>query len=316
MSEVTITIVGTGVIGTSLGLALRRLEGAPYVIGHDKEFPTAKAAAAMGAFDKVEWNLINACDKADLVVLALPLAGIEQTLAAIGPELKEDTVVTDSARLKAPVLALARRHLPAGVHFVGGDPVVTPAGSGHANARANLFEDALFCLTPEADTHQDAVALVEDMVRRIGAQPFYLDAVEHDGLVCGVEQLPLALSTALVRLASRSGSWRELRKLAGSSFMQATAGVAGDPEELRDRLLSDRENILRWLREFKGEVEALHDLIASEDAEGLGELLDQLERARADWVRDFESKRLLEAEGVPPRVEQRGFMRRLIGLGK
>jgi prephenate dehydrogenase len=316
MSDVTIAIVGTGVVGTSLGLALKQLEPAPHLIGHDKDLRNAKAAAKMGAFDQVEWNLLNAIDQADLVVLAIPLAGVAGTLEAIGPELKEDAVVTDTSRLKGPVLEHVRQHLPPHAHFVGGNPLVSPGGSGYTHARADLFEGVLYCLTPEAETHQDAVALVEDMVRRIGAKPFYLDAVEHDGLVCGVDQLPLVLSMVMMQAASSSDVWREARKLAGPAFLQATASVDGDPDELRDRILLDRDNILRWIDAYEAELTAFRGLIAAEDSEALTEMAARLEARRSDWLRDYQNKDFIDPGLRPKSMDQPSLMRRLIGFGR
>lgn len=316
MSEVTITIVGTGVIGTSLGLALKQLEPTPFVIGHDKELPLARGAARLGAFDKVEWNLINACEPADLIVLAIPLSGVEPTLEAIGPELKEDAVVTDTVRLKGPVIELARRHLPPGVHFVGGDPIVTAPGSGHAHARADLFRNGIYCLTPEVDTHQDAVALVEDLARQVGANPFYLDAAEHDGLVSSVDHLPMVLSAALMRVASASDAWRESRKLAGATFLQATAGVGDDPVALQDALLLDKENILHWIDNYAAELESLRELIAAGNTEALADVLDKTVVEREKWVTDFKNQDFTDPELKTAEVEKRGFMRRLIGIGR
>ena len=98
MSNFTITIVGAGVIGTSLGLALKQGQDPPRLLVHDKALANANAAVKKGAFDKAEWNLVNACEKADLIFLAIPLDGIRPTLEAIAPYLKENCVISDTSR--------------------------------------------------------------------------------------------------------------------------------------------------------------------------------------------------------------------------
>ena len=139
--QVRITIVGTGCIGTSIGLALHQTKQPLFIVGHDKESGHASMAQRMKAIDKSEWNLISACEDADLVILAIPMVAIEETLKALAPHLKGGCVVTDTAGLKGQVIEWAEALLPATVNFVGGDPVVTSTGSGPAAASADLFRD-------------------------------------------------------------------------------------------------------------------------------------------------------------------------------
>ena len=120
------TIVGLGLVGSSIGLALKGTGAEFEIVGHDKDGNAAKRAYKSGCVDRTEWNLINACDGADLIVISTPLAGVESTLAAIAQDLKAGAVVTDTARLKVPVLNWARESLPDTVHFVGGHPIYAP----------------------------------------------------------------------------------------------------------------------------------------------------------------------------------------------
>ena len=235
MSNFTITIVGTGVIGTSLGLALKQQDDPPQLLAHDKDLSVAKSAVKIGAFDKAEWNLINACEKADLVILAIPLSGVQATLKAIGPDLKQNAVVTDTCPSKQPVLNWAAEHLPDHVHFVGGNPPVRPNGSGYQNAQADLFAERLYCITPAANAHEEAVQLVSGLASMVGAEPFFLDPAEHDGLMTAVEHLPRLVSLSLVRTLSAQGAWREIRKLAGGTFEQISAGAEGDPKAFEQK---------------------------------------------------------------------------------
>ena len=230
--QVQITIVGTGCIGTSIGLALHRNTQALLVVGHDKDSNNAGKARKLKAIDKTDWNLINACENADLILLAIPITGIEDTLKAIGPYLKEGCVITDTASLKQPVVGWAEDLLPDTVSFVGGNPLVTSTGSGPEAAEANLFEDNLYCIAPTANAHPDAVSLVSSLVSLLGSQPYYLDAAEHDGLIAGVEHLPQALALALARGTMQESAWREMRKLAGGSFERITALIGDDPDAL------------------------------------------------------------------------------------
>jgi prephenate dehydrogenase len=206
-----VTIVGLGCIGTSIGLALRQAESSLYVVGHDKESQHAGAARKLNAVDKTDWNLVGACENADIVVLAIPMVAIEDTLRALAPHLRAGCVVTDTASLKGQVVGWADDLLPETVSFVGGNPVVVSGGTGPDAANADLFRGELYCITPAADAHPDAVSLVSNMVGLLCAQPYYLDPAEHDGLMAGAEHLPQALALALVRGATDQPGWREMR---------------------------------------------------------------------------------------------------------
>ena len=312
--QVQITIVGTGCIGTSIGLALHQTKQPLLVVGHDKEPGHANTARTMKAIDKSDWNLISACENADLVILATPLNAIEPTLKAAGPYFKEGSVVTDTASLKAPVVEWAAALLPPSVHFVGGDPVVTSTGSGPEAASVDLFRNSLYCITPTPNTHPDAVSLISGLAALLGGRPYYLDAVEHDGLVAGVAHLPHALALAMVRSSSRQGAWRELRKLAGGSFEQIGAVLGEDPDALADLLLANRDNLARWLDSYGAELQAVRALVAAGEREPLAQAIDQALVAYRQWGSD---RRNLFNEASPgSEIERPDFLRQMLLGGR
>lgn len=315
MSDVVIAVIGAGVIGTSIGLALKQLEDKPKLIVHDKKGEHTRQAVKMGAFDQSEWNLINACDGADLVILAIPTAEIRPTLEAIGPELKKDAIVSDTAQTKRNIVEMAQEILPEHVHFIGGNPIVGTINSGPEYARADLFKGMLYCLTPTAKVLPDAVNLLEDMVTLIGATPFFLDPVEHDGLLSGVNGLPTLLSIALMNVASRPVSWHEMRKLAGGLFSQVSSGAVGEPHSLTEEFIENKENTLRWLEAYMAELESLKALIKNDDNDALIAQIESAVNTRAVWQRDFEQKRLSDLTAPPPQVEKQSLFKQLFGFG-
>jgi prephenate dehydrogenase len=317
MSDFTITIVGTGVIGTSIGLALKQQPDAPRLIAHDKELSHAKAALKMGAFDKTEWNLINACEQADLIILAIPLSGVRPTLEAIADYLKQGVVISDTCSNKALTLAWAEALLPEHAHFVGGNPVVHPAGNSYTQASADLFKNRLYCLTPAVSANEEAVQLMVGLVALLGAEPFFLDAAEHDGLAAAIEYLPDLLSIALMRLLSQQSSWRELRKIAGRVFEQVSAGAEGDPDSLKDNFLQNRETLVHWLDAYIRQLRELRDLVAAEEApaERLAQQLDDAILARRNWLADYQKGRFTDPELISPRIENPGLLSQMMGLG-
>jgi prephenate dehydrogenase len=318
MSSFTVAIIGAGVIGTSLGMALKQTEDPPRLLGHDKELTNTKAAVKKGAFDKAEWNLINACEEADLIILAIPLNGIRPTLEAIAPYLKENAVISDTARGKGAILAWAEALLPDHVHFIGGDPIVRSGGRGHEHASADLFHNRLYCLTPSLSADESAVQLLVDLINLVGAEPFFLDAAEHDGLVTAVEHLPAALSAALLNVLVSQGSWREMRKLAGSLFEQVSAGAVGDPDALKDNLLNNRDNLMHWLDNYVAQLNRLRSLLAEADDsdETLVQMIDKAVVERHNWLIDYEKGRFVDPQLESVKVEPQGFMKRMLGLGR
>jgi prephenate dehydrogenase len=282
-----------------MGLALREAGVASAVVGHDKEPGASAQAKKLGAVDRTNWNLISACEDSDLVILATPLAAIEATMQAIGPYLRPGCVVMDTASLKEPVLAWAAEALPDEIHFVGGNPIVgaapvsTVEGRGGLEAaRADLFRNALFCLTPSPTAEPAAVKLVSDLVTILGAEPLFFDPAEHDGLLAVVEQLPAIVALALMETVISQPTWRELRKVAGTSFEVSTRAVSTDAIGYSEVCLSNRDNILRWMDVFMGAlVSVRQNLAESSDPVNVQpeELTQRFEKAveeRNRWLHD------------------------------
>jgi prephenate dehydrogenase len=308
-----VSIVGLGCIGTSIGLALRQAESSLYIVGHDKESDHAGTARRLKAVDKTDWNLVGACENADIVILAIPMIAIEETLRALAPHLKAGCVVTDTASLKEQVVGWADELLPETVSFIGGNPVVITGGTGPDEANADLFRGALYCITPGSSVHPDAVSLVSNLVSLLGAQPYYLDPAEHDGLMAGVEHLPQALALALIQGTTRQGGWREMRKLAGGSFERVSVLVGQDPDALSSLLVSNRENLVRWLDEFVAALHEVRNLVSAGEQEPLAQYIDQAVVSRHQWLQDRRDK---FSEIKPVEVERGSFVRQLLLGGK
>jgi len=318
MTKPRIAIVGLGLIGGSIGLALRQTGNDYEVVGHDREPAVASQARKLGAVSKTEWNLISACEEADLIVIATPVMAIKETLTAIASYLKPGCLVTDTANIKGPVVAWAKEMLPDTVNFVGGNPIISQEGSlptGIEGARADLFQGGLYCLTPSPEAAPQAVELATDLVHLLGAKPFFLDAAEHDGLVASVDHLPFVLSAALLETTVASPAWREMRKLAGDAFQSATHFSSAEVATYRDACLTNGENIVRWIDACLAKLTELRETIAAQEAEKLEKTFDEVMSTRDRWLRDKAEGRWEAAEEIPATSPQQGFMRRLIGIG-
>jgi prephenate dehydrogenase len=287
-----VTIVGLGLIGASIGLALREAGAASMLVGHDKDSAAAHRAQKAGAVDRTDWNLISACERADLIILAIPLDGLRDTLQAIGPHVRPNQVVVDTAALKKPVLDWADELLPADGQFVGLNPVLrgVPAGEGGtASARADLFRDSLVCVLPSLRASAEAVQLALGLIAVLGAKPLFYDAVEHDSLMAATDQLPALLALALLETTVHRATWRELRKLAGPRFDAGTQLAQGDPSALAEACVANRESLLRWVDEFSESLDVLRATLADGQPELLAGRFEQAAQERAGWLRQREA---------------------------
>ena len=254
----TVTIVGVGLIGGSLGLATRRAFPGVTVTGFDRRRTALRRARRMGAIDRAAPDLPSAVSAADLVVLATPIRDILSCLSRLGRWLPPGAVVTDTGSTKAAVLEAARA-LPPSVSFIGGHPMTGKAVSGVAQSEPDLFQGAPYVLCPVVSA-AGALPRLRRWVRALGARPMVLDADEHDRLVAYVSHLPQLLSTALAGLIARppqdvspeaavrlsAGGFRDMIRLASSPY-----DVWGDI------LATNQPAVRRALREY---VRVLRDL--------------------------------------------------------
>jgi prephenate dehydrogenase len=278
-----ITIVGLGQVGASMGLALRQAEVASAVIGHDRERSASDQAKKMGAVERIHWNLVSACEEADLIIVSTPLDGIEDTFQAIGPYLRPDCVVIDTASLKAPVMAWAAEHLPPQVHFIGGDPIPGRGSQGQGGvdtARADLFQGGLFCLMPSPTAGAESVQLASELASILGAKPLFLDAEEHDGLLAAVDHLPVLLALTTMETMISQPAWRELRKVAGPAFEASTDLVSVPSAAQSDLYLLNKSNLLRWIDNYSASLQSIRELLVQDQAE---ELMGRFGRAVQEW---------------------------------
>ncbi len=312
MAKPTITIIGLGLTGASLGLALQRTESNFEVVGHDKNPEATQAARKLGAVQRTEWNLHAACAGASLIVLAVPLGELQALLTHMREDLQPNTLVLTLVNVMQPALVLAEQQLPGHTHFVVGHPVLSGIG-GPLTARADLFEETVFSLAPGGYTDPAAVQLASDFVERLGAKPFFVDAQEHDGIIAAVEQMPHLLAAALVGLNTSAPGWREARRLAGRPFAGATE-LGSSAEALFSTLQANRANVLLRLDELQQALADWRELLlvtpSPDEKHPLLAALAQTVEARQTWEAQAMFKRW-EDMPTPTPAESRGMFRQM-----
>jgi prephenate dehydrogenase len=261
-----VAIVGLGLIGASLGLALHRLTPAPHVVGYDRSREVRIRAARRHAVDRERGSLEETVEGADLVVLATPVRAVAPLLRDLAPYLAPGAVVTDTGSTKEQVVLAAAEVAPQ-VAFVGGHPMAGKLTQGTDDADAALFDGTVYCLTPTADTPGFAIDRVTELVEAVRARPHFLDAAEHDGLVAAISHLPYLLSATLMTTASADPGWREMAALAAGGFATLTRLADGEPEMYADVCLTNRESIARQLDRYIAALADLRAAVAAGDEE-------------------------------------------------
>lgn len=293
-----VAILGTGLIGSSIGLALKAARPQTQVAGYDASGENLRRAQALKAIDR-RASLRNALAEADLVIVSTPVGAMKTLFEEIGPLLPVQALVMDTGSTKATVLRWAADLLPRGVRFVGGHPMAGKTEAGPDAADARLFQGAVWCLAPLPATERDAIDEAVRLVESFGAAPYFLDPDEHDGLVASVSHLPYLMSVALIDHLGQERSWRETASLAAGGFAYATHLSDSDPRMFADIVSTNRSNIARRLDLYIAELTALRDAIA-EDSPDLKARFDHARALHQDWLAGRAQGQAAESENPLP----------------
>jgi len=255
MAESRIAIIGTGLIGTSIGLNLCARKGRNFeVVGADRDRSNARLAKKMGALDREVGSLEEAVEGAGLVVIAVPVLAAQAILKEFGKFLAPGVVVTDTCSTKGDILRWADELLPETAHFVGGHPMAGRETSGPGAATADLFQGATWAIAPSPRADEQAVGIVMGFVESLGAAPMYIDPLEHDQYAAAVSHLPLLLSVTLFRMVRDSVGWEDAALLAGPGFRDMTRLASSDPTMSRDIMATNREAVVHWIGRMQEEL--------------------------------------------------------------
>ena len=304
--SVQITIVGLGQIGSSIGLALKAHGVNVHRVGHDKDPRAAKESQKVGAVDDMKYNLPASVREAKIIILALPLAAMRETLEIIAPDLQEGTLILDTAPAKATVAAWAKELLPQGRFYVGLTPAINPeylhgTEFGVKAARADLFEHGLMVVNAPYGTPGNVFNLAMEFVHLLGAVPLLMDTAEADGIFSAMHILPQLAAAALLDATVDKPGWQEARKLAGRPYASVTAGVAyhDDVDSLGGTALENRENIVRLLNTYITSLIRLRDDIDANDRESVNAQLEDALQGRIRWFDERIAAEWLKGEAQP-----------------
>ncbi|HOE97071.1 MAG TPA: prephenate dehydrogenase/arogenate dehydrogenase family protein [Candidatus Sumerlaeota bacterium] len=278
-----LVIHGVGLLGGSLGLAVRRQRLAHRVVGLGRSAEKLARARDLGALDEFQTDPAAALAGADAVVLAIPPVQIRESFAQIAPYLERGTFVTDVGSVKARIVEAAEANLPSHARFVGSHPMAGSEKTGAHHARADFYVGYPCLLTPTGRTAPEALALARALWEAVGSRVVELDPARHDRLLAGISHLPHVVAAALIQTLTRHlAPAAELGGLCGQGLRDTTRVAGGDTEIWRQILTENAEEVLACLDQME---DVLHEWRAAlREAAGhprrVATLWDEARRAR------------------------------------
>jgi prephenate dehydrogenase len=274
-----LAIVGTGLIGGSFGLALRREFPAARVVGFDRPDVLARAVAR-GAISEAASDIASAVRGSDLVYIALPIGATVDMLPKIAEVADGNALVTDTGSTKALICQQAQKYFRAGARFLGGHPMAGKEISGIEHADADLFRDSRYALMASENDPDPRVGQFAALLQRIGAEPVWCDAETHDWAVGIVSHLPQLASVALAHVVADETDETGLPLTLAGPGIADMLRLAGSPYDIwRDTCLTNRENIAHALDRLSQAIEYLRTRLASKDLEQEFKTANEIYRA-------------------------------------
>lgn len=249
-----VAIIGTGLIGGSIGLALRKKRLAREVVGVSRTRRSLRIAKKRGAIDWGTTNPVQAIRNADLVILATPISRIHPIARQIAPHLKPGCLVTDVASTKQAVIRELEQIFPPSIRFVGSHPLAGREKSGVGHAAADLFRNAPCFVVPTRRSTPQSVQTVARFWKVLGAEVILIGAKRHDAIVSKISHLPHVVASLLVLTADKTPH-------VGTGFIDTTRIASSDTSLWRDILLSNRKEVAKDLRQFGERLKRLQTFI-------------------------------------------------------
>jgi prephenate dehydrogenase len=273
----TLTIIGVGLIGGSVGLAAKRRGVADRVVGVGRRWDSLERAQTRGAIDEATQDLATAVAQSEASIFCTPVNLIAQQVLSSASACQPGALITDAGSTKAEIVRTVETNLPRTVLFVGSHPLAGSEKSGPEHADADLFCDRLVIVTPTERTLPEASARVTEFWQALGARVERMAPAEHDQALAWTSHLPHLLAAALSNTLPQ-----ELKRLAASGFRDTARLASGAPDLWTAIFAQNRAAVLRALDALEDQLSRLRSALSAQSCQPLYDLLVHAKRARDD----------------------------------
>ncbi|MGD9020069.1 MAG: prephenate dehydrogenase/arogenate dehydrogenase family protein [Desulfuromonadales bacterium] len=276
-----LAIVGVGLIGGSLALALKQAGAVGHVVGIGRGLPNLETASRLGVVDSYTQDVAAGVADADVVFLATPVQALGALAKQAMPHLKSGAILTDGGSVKQAVIDAIEPHLRDDVHFVPGHPIAGTENSGAEAAFATLYCDRRCILTPTAKTDATALDSMRSMWQLAGSQVVIMDVEKHDRVLAAISHLPHMVAYALVNAVGSYDRYNEnILEYSAGGFRDFTRIASSDPTMWRDIALTNREALIEMMEQFETFFAELKEDVATGSAERLFEFFRRSKKSR------------------------------------
>jgi cyclohexadieny/prephenate dehydrogenase len=281
-----VCIVGLGLIGGSIGLAIKRSNISNQITGYARSNSTLERAIDLGLVDSVKDNLKDAVNNSDLVILATPLSTFRELVEEMSPFLKKGCIITDTGSAKLTVIEDLKDILPNGVEFVPGHPIAGTEESGPDAGFAELFDNRWCILTPTEDNSSNAVDLVKGFWESIGSKVEIMDPMHHDKVLAITSHIPHLIAFNIVGTANNLANVteKEVVKYSAGGFRDFTRIAASDPKMWSDIFTYNSDAVLEMLDLFSNDLAKLKAAVIKKDSDLLFSNFEKTREVRKNII--------------------------------
>ena len=274
-----VCIFGVGLLGGSIGMAIKKNGLADKVVGIGRDIKRLKKAVLLGAVDTVTTDYTAEVKDADLVILSMHINSSLEAAKKIGPFLKKGTIVTDVESTKELFCKKMQEILPDGIHFVGAHPIAGLERHGVDVANHRLFDETVCVLTKTSKTNKNVLLKVKKLWNKIGANVVLFSPSQHDKLVALTSHLPHIAAVSLVNALGKTDTIdKDLKLVIGKGFRDTTRIASSSSQMWQEICKTNKKNILDVLSGFQRELDKIYKLIDKSDSE---KLIKEFEKARS-----------------------------------
>ena len=280
-----LAIIGVGLIGSSLSLALKEAGAVRQVIGFGRNQQNLARGVELGVLDDFTESIEACVSDADVIVVAVPLGTMRKVFTELKSVVKKDAVITDVGSAKGSVVSAARDELGSVfTRFVPAHPIAGTENSGVEAGFATLYQNRRVIITPLQQTDQDAVSVIDEMWRHCGAIIEYLDVEHHDKVLAATSHLPHMLAFALVHYLSNLNDHEEIFRYASGGFRDFTRIASSDPVMWRDVCIANGDAVVDLIEQYQQELDRVKSAISAGDADGLLKLFGRAKSERDSLI--------------------------------